>query len=96
MTDLDGLPGAELITAGLRDAAQGRTSTASLLVEIAAPRLRALGLPVPPSGSGEAELRLYDELGRTGAPDPYGEYNALLRRLTSFTRALERRRARSQ
>jgi hypothetical protein len=94
VSDIDDLPGADLIQRGLDDAAAGRESVEALLVEIAAPRLRTLGLPVPDSlGGMDAELRLYAELGRNGVLDPYGEYNALLRRLTSFVRALERRRA---
>ena len=94
MSDIDDLPGADLIQRGLDDAAAGRESAEALLVEIAAPRLRELGLPVPDSLSGcEAEIRLYERLGRSGALDPYGEYNALLRRLTSFVHALEHRRA---
>ena len=94
MSDLDDLPGADLIRRGLDDAAAGQESVEALLVEIAAPRLRELGLPVPDSiDCSDAELRLYAHLGRSGIRDPYGEYNALLRRLTSFVRALEHRRA---
>jgi hypothetical protein len=65
----------------------------ALLVEIAAPRLRSLGLGVPASrAEGDAEIRLYHRLGARGGTDPYSEYNALLRRLTSFVRALEHER----
>lgn len=95
MSDIDDLPGADLVQRGLDDAAAGRHSAEALLVEIAAPRLRELGLPVPDSLSGsDAELRLYARLGQNGSVDAYGEYNALLRRLTSFVHALEHRRAR--
>lgn len=94
MIDIDDLPGAELIQRGLDDAAAGRESVETLLVEIAAPRLRALGIGVPDSlNGGDAELRLYSRLGQSGVLDPYGQYNALLRHLTSFVRALEHRRA---
>ncbi len=94
MSDIDDLPGADLVRRGLDDAAVGQESVEALLVEIAAPRLRDLGLPVPDSLNGtDAEIRLYTRLGQNGAADPYGEYNALLRRLTSFIRAFEHRRA---
>jgi hypothetical protein len=94
VSDIDDLPGADLVQRGLDDAAAGQESVEALLVEIAAPRLRDLGLPVPDSISGsDAELRLYARLGQNGSVDAYGEYNALLRRLTSFVHALERRQA---
>lgn len=97
MSDLDDLPGADLVQRGLDDAAAGRESVEALLVEIAAPRLRELGLAAPDSPDGaDAELRLYAQLGQNGGADPYGEYNALLRRLTSFIHALEHRRAASR
>ena len=41
------LPGEELVEAGLADLAQGRESDFSLLVLIAAPQLRRLGIHVP-------------------------------------------------
>jgi hypothetical protein len=94
VSDIDDLPGSDLVQRGLDDANAGRESAESLLVEIAAPRLRELGLLVPDSLSGnDAELRLYARLGQSGALDPYSEYNALVRRLTSFVHALERRRS---
>lgn len=93
MTEIDDLPGADLVSRGLRDALAGTSSAEALLVEIAALRLRALGIAVPSSsGEGDAEIRLYQWLGRSGVADPYGQYNSLLRRLTSFVRALEQRR----
>ena len=46
------LPGHELVNAGLRDLAAGRESEASLLVAMAARRLRAVGVQVP-EGGGE-------------------------------------------
>jgi hypothetical protein len=42
-------PGSELVSAGLVDLAEGCESEASLLVSMAAPRLRALGFAVPVS-----------------------------------------------
>lgn len=94
MTRLDDLPGAELVLEGLEDAARGETTISSLLVRIAAPRLRRLGLSVPEfHDQTDAEIRLYERIGQSGVPDPYSEYNALLRRLTSFAHALERRQS---
>lgn len=92
MTSLGDLPGADLVLVGLEDVGAGRVTPEALLVEIAAPRLRELGLPVSlPHGGRDAEIRLYETLGAKGSPDPYGEYNALLRKLTSFVHALESR-----
>ncbi len=86
------LPGSELIREGLGDAHAGVETVNALLVEIAAPRLREFGIRVPefPSQSLDAEIRLYRRLGAEFAVDAYGQYNSLLRRLTSFNRAMER------
>jgi hypothetical protein len=59
----------------------------ALLVAIGSPRLRALGLAVP-SGPAHPERRLYDRLAREHANAAHGRYNALVRRLVSFERAL--------
>lgn len=82
-----GVPGAELVADGLRDLAAGRETAASLLVEIGAPRLRELGLAVPAT-SGHPEHRLYALLARHEPGSAHSRYNALLRRLVSFERAL--------
>lgn len=80
------LPGAELIEAGLRDLSHGAETVESLLVSIAASRLRALGLDVPPS-IADAELRLYHRLAAVHGAAAHAQYNALVRRLVSFQRA---------
>jgi hypothetical protein len=51
-------PGHELVSAGLVDLAAGRETEASLLVAMAAPRLRALGFAVPPSLAEQPGHRL--------------------------------------
>jgi hypothetical protein len=82
-----GLPGADLVAEGLRDLAAGRETVASLLVEVGAPRLRQLGIAVP----GETirpEHRLYALLTRQSSDSAHSRYNALVRRLVSFERAL--------
>jgi hypothetical protein len=89
MPDLRGLPAAELVEQGLEDLAAGRESVAALVVAAAGARLRRLGLPVP-AGIEEAELRLYRVLERGDPWSAYSRYNALLREVVSFARALER------
>ena len=91
MSAMENLPGGDLIRVGLRDAAAGIESVESLLVEIAASRLRESGLPVPAMRPAtlDAEIRLHRLLAKTHGDDAYGRYNALLRRLVSFTRALD-------
>ena len=93
---LDDLPGYDLLGRGLADFAAGVTSVESLLVAIAAPRLADLHVLELRGAVAEtdAELRLYALLGEQGAPDPYSRYNALLRQLSSFVHALERRQRR--
>ena len=85
---LHGLPGAELIEEGLRDLATGVESVPALLVAIGAPRLRRSGLDVP-DGPLSPEHRLYDLLARESPRAAHSRYNALIRRLVSFERALE-------
>ncbi len=86
------LPGADLIEQGLADLRAGDDDTvASLLVEIGAPRLRRLGIAVPPLPPRDtsSELVLYLALAADGDDDALSRYNALTRRLVSFERALE-------
>jgi hypothetical protein len=96
-SDFSGLPGAKLIERGLADASNGTLSIEALLVAIAAPRLVRLGIEIPPvlRALPDAELRLYRDLCKRGTPDPYSHYNALLRELVSFERALEHRVSRA-
>jgi hypothetical protein len=82
-----GLPAEDLISDGLRDLALGIESPAALLVSIGAPRLRRLGLEVP-SPLPSPEFRLYALLSDEDADAAHGRYNALVRRLVSFERAL--------
>lgn len=93
---LEALPGAELILPGLADLRAGRETEEAILVEIAAPRLRRLGIDVPHRDDDEPELRLYARLARERALGAHSRYNALIRRIVSFSRALEARVARDR
>ncbi|HEV2998334.1 MAG TPA: hypothetical protein VGX16_04445 [Solirubrobacteraceae bacterium] len=65
-----GLPGEELVSAGLADLAAGRESESSLLVAMAAPRLRALGIEVSAGGGERPSHRLYELLSERGGGGP--------------------------
>jgi hypothetical protein len=82
------LPGHELVSAGLDDLAAGRETQASLLVAMAAPRLRAIGIDVPPGAGDDSSHRLYEMLA-LDAGSPHSRYNALVGRIVSFARAAE-------
>ena len=84
------LPANHLITTGIRDLRDGRETIASLLVSIGAPRLRSLGIEIPDSISPASppEHRLYDLLSADNADSAHSRYNALIRKLVSFERAL--------
>lgn len=81
------LPGEELIQAGIDDLREGRRTVAAWLVSIGAPRLRAGGIVVP-EPLEDAEHGLYELLSREDPDAAHGRYNALLRRLVSYERAL--------
>jgi hypothetical protein len=80
------LPGAERIAQGLRDLAVGRVTVESLLVSIAAPRLRALGMDVR-APFADAELGLYRLLTEQHGSGAHSRYNSLIRRVVSYQRA---------
>jgi hypothetical protein len=81
-------PAGSLIAAGLRDLRDSVESTAALLVSVGAMRLREAGVDVPPEIE-DAERKLYDALAREHADAAHGRYNALIRQLVSFERAVE-------
>jgi hypothetical protein len=90
------LPGEELVQQGLADLAQAKVTDFSLLVLIAAPRLRRLGVQVPePSFSGPYEHKLYDRLDQRLGTGAHSYYNSLIRRIVSYARALEREQSQS-
>jgi len=82
------LPGNDLIAAGLEDLRNQRQTAEALLVAIGAPKLRNLGLELPDNLPTAPEHRLYDLLAATEPDSAHSRYNALIRRLVSFERAL--------
>lgn len=87
MRDWLELPGGDLILQGLDDLHAGRETAAALLVAIGGPRLRGLGIDVPSLET--PEHRLYDLLAQEESSSAHSRYNAFIRRLVSFERALE-------
>ena len=84
---MSGLPGEELIAKGLADLARQEETQESLLVSIGSPRLRSLGVSLAMPFE-DVEHRLYALLGREHGNNAHGQYNALVRRLVSYERAL--------
>lgn len=85
------LPGGELLAQGFDDLRHGVESVPALLVQIGGPRLRRLDLDVPVRDPSTPfpEHRLYELLSREHGDAAHSRYNALLRTLSSFARALE-------
>lgn len=89
MRPVSSLPGSDLISEGLSDLRQERETVPALLVAIGAPKLRRLGVTVPSNLPSTPEHRLYDLLLLDGANSAHSKYNALIRKLVSFQRAME-------
>jgi len=85
---MDSLPGSDLIVAGIRDLESEKETLAALLVAIGAPKLRSLGLELPPHLPSNPEHRLHDLLSASEPNSAHPQYNALIRRLVSFERAI--------
>jgi hypothetical protein len=85
----DALPGSDLIREGRRDLATGTESISSLLVMVGAPRLNRLGFDVPLDTPYFPEDRLYAKLANEDCDTAHSRYNALIRTLVSFERAME-------
>ena len=79
-----GLPGGEVIDAGLDALAADQESVESLVVSLAAPRLRREGVPLPDHVIPDADLRLYRLLERTSGDLAHARYLAYLRQVASF------------
>ncbi|MEQ1856473.1 MAG: hypothetical protein ABL963_08385 [Longimicrobiales bacterium] len=81
-----GLPGGELIDKGIEDLAAGKTSRESLVVSLAAPRLRREGIPVG-RVEPDAEVRLYHLLEESDGDLAHARYNAVREQVVSFANA---------
>lgn len=86
------LPGADVVSKGLQDLEQRTVSNEALLVLAASSRLRRLGIDVPQPAelSVPPERALYELLEASYGNDAHSKYNALIRQIVSFARALER------
>jgi hypothetical protein len=82
-----GLPGGEIIDAGLDALAADEESIESLLVSLAAPRLRREGVPLPANVFADADTRLYRLLERRDGDLAHARYLAYLRQAESFADA---------
>ncbi len=82
-------PGEDIIEQGLVDLAQGLETIPSLLVSIGSPRLRRAGVFIPSPTFDDPENRLYALLQIEHDDNAHSQYNAWLRRLVSFERALD-------
>jgi len=78
-----GLPGGDLVDAGLDALASGRVTPEALAVSLAAPRLRREGVPVG-SVLDDPERRLFELLSQRDGDLAHARYTAFLRRLVSF------------
>ncbi len=88
---LSSLPGAEIALPGVEDLEAGRDTVDAAAVLVAATRLRQAGFDVPegPAMQGEPGHHLFRMLVDAETPGPHSRYNAILRRIDSFARALE-------
>jgi hypothetical protein len=89
MVAMNSLPGSDLISTGIADLQDHRETIPALLVAIGAPKLRKLGLNLPSALPTNPEHRLYALLSLSGSDSAHSRYNALIRKLVSFRRAME-------
>ena len=89
------LPGAEVLETGLADLLKNELSPQALAVCALRPRLTAIGVAIVEQPlSDDAEILMYQALGRAGEPNPHTAMNAILRRLDAYASAAEARKAR--
>jgi hypothetical protein len=84
------LPGGEIVEQGLSDLRSGLLTESALVCLLARTRLRGFGIDVPAVDlSPETpEHRLYSLLEERLGRGAHSAYNALIRRIVSFARAL--------
>ncbi len=89
-TDETLLPGEELVQQGLAELAEGKLTDYALLVLIASPQLRRLGMSIPDVPlPAPAEHKLYERIEERLGPGAHSYYNNLIRRIVSYARARE-------
>jgi len=81
-----GFPGGDLVDSGLAELADGKTTVASLLVSLAATRLRREGVPLSATHD-DPETRLYDLIAKRSEALAHARYGAYLRQISSFADA---------
>jgi hypothetical protein len=86
-----GLPGGELVDQGLSDLADGSVTVPSLLVSLAASRLRREGVPLS-TVHETPEDGLYRLLSRSSGELAHARYNAYRQQVVSFADACRRAR----
>jgi hypothetical protein len=89
------LPGEDLVRQGLADLSKGVLSESALLVLVAGPRLRGLGIEVPQWSLDEPfEHTLYSLIEERLGTAAHSYYNSLIGRIVSYAHALEREQSR--
>jgi hypothetical protein len=81
-----GFPGGELVDTGLAELADAKVTVPSLLVSLAASRLRREGVPLS-TVHADPEERLYELLSRSSGDLAHARYGAYLRQVVSFADA---------
>jgi hypothetical protein len=93
------IPGSDIVAKGLEDIRNQRITAYALLLQVAAPRLKRLGIDIPilqgikNPEDVPYEHQLYELLESTGG---HGLYNALSRRIASFASTIEARKPRTE
>lgn len=90
LLDFSQLPGGDLIQQGIIDSQANRQTIFSCLVQIGFPtlsKMQILPCEIQQSKQEDAELILYRIL-KSEVGDAYSRYNALMRKLISFERAI--------
>ena len=81
-----GLPGGDVVDTGLADLSAEEATVESLLLSLAAPRLRREGVPLGPVHA-DPEQRLYAVLAESAGDLAHTRYCAYLRQIASFADA---------
>lgn len=82
-----GLPGGAMVDSGMEELAREEETADSLMVALAAPRLRREGVPLPDVHIPDADHRLYRLLEEKEGDLAHARYLARLRQIASFADA---------